>query len=107
MATLSNNERIGSRLQKCREDAHVTQKEMADACSLSKNYISALERGVNKCSVLTLLGYCEKLEMTPNEILGFGDSEINVELRTLLSKQSAEKQKDILTVVKTMLKQTP
>ena len=37
---------LGQRLQMCREAKKVTQAEMAKACNLSKNYISAIERGV-------------------------------------------------------------
>lgn len=50
----------------------VTQKEIAEHTGLSKNHISAIERGMSKASVELLLGYCEVLEMNPNEILKLG-----------------------------------
>ena len=36
------DEKLGQRLQFYREQAHLTQKDIADACGLSKNYISAI-----------------------------------------------------------------
>lgn len=62
---------IGLLLQRARETKGVTQKEIAEHTGLSKNHISAIERGVSKASVELLLGYCEVLETEPNEILKF------------------------------------
>lgn len=44
-------------LQYYRKKAKVTQKTMAELTGLSKNYISAMERGINKCNGRTLLTY--------------------------------------------------
>ena len=52
---------LGKRLQYYREQGKVTQQEMVDACGLSKNYISSLERGTNKCNVAMIIGYSKKL----------------------------------------------
>lgn len=65
------NIRIGKLLKAARESCGVTQAEMCEYVGLSKNHISAVERGVSKASVEMLLGYCEKLGVTPNDILGF------------------------------------
>lgn len=65
------NIRIGKLLQTARETCGVTQAEMCDYVGLSKNHISAVERGVSKASIEMLLGYCQRLNMTPNDILGF------------------------------------
>ena len=61
---------LGRRLQECREAKKITQAEMAAACGLSKNYISALERGINKCSAQTLITYASKLDMSIDELVG-------------------------------------
>ena len=98
-----DNMEMGKRLQFFREQSNVTQKEMAEACSLSKNYISALERGVNKCSVPTLIGYCKKLDVTPNELLGFWDPDIIIELRNVLSGLDKKRQLKVLKMVQALL----
>lgn len=94
---------LGQRLQYYRELGKVTQQEMADACGLSKNYISALERGVNKCNVQTIIGYCTKLNRTPNELLNIGQTEIISELASLLSSMDKKTQKKIYNAIKALM----
>lgn len=65
------NIRIGKLLKDAREAHGVTQAEMCRYAHLSRNHLGAVERGVSKASVEMLLGYCECLNMTPNEILGY------------------------------------
>ena len=77
---------LGQRLQICRESKKITQAEMAQACHLSKNYISAIERGVNKCTAQTLIAYAEKLDMSLDELIGRENTgNIIPELRRILS----------------------
>ena len=65
---------LGQRLQQLRETAGITQGDLAIAAGCSKNYLSAIERGVNKLTVPLLLEYCLALDKTPNEVLGYEDS---------------------------------
>ena len=76
----NENVKIGRMLQSAREIRKVTQQDMADVVDMSKNHISDVERGQSKASISMLLGYCQKLDMTPNEILGYTDSEVLPEL---------------------------
>ena len=102
MANKTNEEenvRIGRLLQYARECHKLLQSDMVESTGLSKNHISAVERGVSKPSIEMLLGYCEKLETTPNEILGFTEDHILPELRMELSKMSASEQKKIPEIV--------
>lgn len=103
-----DNKKIGKQLQYYRESAKVTQQEMADECGLSKNYISALERGVNKCNVQTLIGYCRKLNVTPNELLGIETlekekSDVMPELLQLLATLDREQQTKIFYMLEALL----
>ena len=41
---------FGQMLQHYRESAKVTQREIADATRLTKNYIRSIELGVHKCN---------------------------------------------------------
>ena len=83
---------VGRMLQQARESRKVLQSELCDACGLTKNHISAVERGVSQASIKMLLGYCKKLDMSPNEILGFNDDFMNyhshADLWKVVSKQS-------------------
>lgn len=52
MANLDeNNIKIGSLLQSVRESHGIRQSELCEATGLSKNHISAVERGVSKASM--------------------------------------------------------
>ena len=103
MANKSNeeeNKRIGRLLAYARETHKLLQADMTDCTGLSKNHISALERGISKPSVETLLGYCKRLETTPNEILGFNEADILPELKIELAKMDSKDQRKILEIVR-------
>ena len=65
---MNQDAKIGQRLKYFRELKGVTQYEMADFANISKNYISALERDKNNPSIQVVFAYCQKLNITPNEI---------------------------------------
>ncbi len=101
--TDEENARIGELLQKARESKKVLQSEMTEVTGLTKNHISAVERGLNKASIKMLLGYCEKLDMTPDEILGYTDENgIIPELRNMLGRMDEDKQRRIIQMIKLM-----
>lgn len=95
------NKEVGKKLQICRENSKVTQLEMAEYAGLSKNYLSALERGNHKANVNTLLAYCKRLSVTPNQILGFSEEKnINPELLSLIKEMTEDKQKQLINIIK-------
>lgn len=104
MAREIKNENIvvGKMLQHARKSRKVLQSELCDACGLTKNHISAVERGVSQASIKMLLGYCEKLNMTPNEILGFADDNIDERLKQVLNNTPKSDQEKILEIIKIM-----
>ena len=78
---------LGIRLQVCRKAKKVTQAEMAVACGLSKNYVLAMERRVNKCSAQTIISYANKLDMSLDGLVGRqpqNDNDILPELKRIL-----------------------
>lgn len=95
---------VGRMLQQARESKRMLQSDMCDACNLTKNHISAVERGVSQASVKMLLGYCKKLNMTPNEILGFDDDFIDERLKSIFKNMSKAEQEKILEMIKIMKK---
>lgn len=96
------NARIGHLLKSAREARRVSQAEIAQATGMSKNHISAIERGISKASVELLLGYCCKLDMTPNELLGLSGNEILPNLQNALAKMSHAEQVKVLALIKLM-----
>lgn len=93
---------IGKKLQKAREKHGVHQSELCDACGLTKNHISAVERGVSKASIKMLQGYCEKLGTTPNDILGYNDINIIPDLKALISVMDEKQQQRLVEMIKLM-----
>ncbi len=96
---------LGKRLKECREGQGVTQQEMADACGLSRNYLSAMERGVNKCNANTLITYARVLNMSIDEIVWGekgrthkGDS-IIPDLKRALKDMPEDEQKKVLRII--------
>lgn len=67
------NVKIDRLLPDARESHDVLQSELCEATGLTKNYISAVERGASKTSIRMLLGRCEKIGITPNDILKFSE----------------------------------
>jgi len=98
------NIKIGKMLQSIWEEHGVLQSELCEATGLSKNHISAVERGVSKASIKMLLGYCEKLNVTPNDILEYDDDRLDLlpELKKILSGTNREQQKRIAEMIKLM-----
>ena len=99
-----DNIKIGQLLQAAREQHKVSQAELCDTTGLSKNHISAVERGLSKASVKMLLGYCEKLNVTPNDILGYGELNLMPELKDTLFSMNMEQQQKVLDMIKVMMR---
>lgn len=96
------NKRLNKRLQDFRKEAHIQQQEMADYCGLSKNYLSAMERGINKCNAHVLISYAKKLNVSLDVLTGLsstGKESIIPELKTVLENMSHENQKKLLEIL--------
>lgn len=94
---------LGSRLQYLREQSDITQLELSERAGCSKNYLSAVERGVNKLTVPVLLEYCQAVHKTPNEILGFEqDKRLNSELLSILDTFDKEQYERAIRILKAL-----
>ena len=98
---------LGQRLQQLREDAGITQGALSAKAGCSKNYLSAIERGVNKLTVPLLLEYCLALDKTPNEILGYEDGgrKANPVLLDIATSLDEEKAQLAIKILKTLQEQ--
>lgn len=97
------DEKLGQRLQYYRMQSHLTQKQIAEASGLSKNYISAIERGVHKCSAKTLITYGKMCGVSLDLLADVSHrSEMLLELRDEISKMSLDSQAKLLDWLKTL-----
>ena len=78
------NIEIGERVKAAREQAGVTQEQLAERIDVSTQYVSDLERGVVGISVPTLKNLCVALGISSDRIL-FGQSQ-NGNVPTLTDK---------------------
>lgn len=57
-------------LRELREESGLTQKELAKACNLSPQCISALEKGINSPTALTLSAIANYFKIPIDELVG-------------------------------------
>ena len=96
------NVKIGRLLQGARESHGVLQSELCETTGLTKNHISAVERGVSKASIRMLIGYCEKIFFKLIYILGYNDLNFIPELQEMLASMDEKQQKRIVDMIKLM-----
>ena len=63
------NIQIGERIKLAREQAKLTQEQLAEQVEVSPQYVSDLERGVVGVSVATLKRICIALRVSSDQIL--------------------------------------
>lgn len=73
---------IGKSIKAIREQAGLTQEELAELISMSTKNISAIERGRVGISLSTLKCICEKLNISSDRILFGNRSHNNIDLIT-------------------------
>ena len=88
-----NEDRLGERLKFYRQRGNVTQAEMADFCGLSKNHISAIERGLYSCTLKILMKYAMKLNLSLDTLAGLEVNEFTKEFTEEKPKILPELQK--------------
>ncbi len=92
---------IGSVLKQKRQEKGITQETVAKQLGLTRNHVSDIERGIHKITIQVFCGYCEILDITPNDLLEvYNKDEIIPELNNYLSNLGIEEQRKILSIVK-------
>ncbi|MBQ9089498.1 MAG: helix-turn-helix transcriptional regulator [Alphaproteobacteria bacterium] len=78
---------IGLRIQSIRRNQKITQSKLAEACEVSVEAISNIERGVNYPSFENLKNICRFLNCPLSDILDFTDNvskkRLNMETRSI------------------------
>lgn len=73
------NIKFAERLKQLREDADLTQTDLAKAVNVTQRNISFYEKGVNEPSLDTLINLAKYFKVTTDYLLGIND--INVQPR--------------------------
>ena len=63
------NSEIGGRVKQSREEAAMTQEQLAEGIGVSVQYISDMERGKVGASVATIIKICDTLKVSADYIL--------------------------------------
>ncbi|WP_200889544.1 helix-turn-helix domain-containing protein [Cohnella kolymensis] len=99
-----DNQMIGNRIRKAREDKGITQEILAESMDVSNAYISKIERGRTPVNLDNLDKICAVLETSPEYILHgtntSTDEYMRNEIIDMLQGCSAEKIKLIAQVIK-------
>lgn len=96
--------KLTKRMQQYRKERGITQVEMAKACGLSPNFVSAMERGVYQASAATLIAWANKCNVSIDELVGNTDKgKIIPELKTTLEELPEETQRKIYEMIKIAL----
>ena len=96
---------LNQRMQQCRKERGITQADMAKACGLSPNYVSALERGVYQPNAETLIRWAKACGISIDSLAGNMPSDkIIPELRTILESLPPDIQRKIYEMIRIAMK---
>ena len=70
---------IGNNLLQLRKQKGLTQTELAELAGLSDRAYADIERGTVNMRLQTLLEICEALNIMPNDILSYNDSDLKLD----------------------------
>lgn len=91
---------LGRRMKYFRELSGMSQTDVSTKTGISKNYLSAVERGVNIPSASILITYARECHISLDDIAGLPrDDGILPELRVRLSTLDIETQRIILQMI--------
>lgn len=94
---------IGKRIRQYREEAELTQEELAELAELSTNYLSAVEREVKSPTIDTLVKIMNAIKVTPNEVMQdviIADTKDSMsQLEERIKRLSLKKQQKVLRIL--------
>lgn len=92
------NVEIGERIRIARNNANLTQEQLAEMIDVSPQYISDLERGVVGLSVATLRNICIQLSVSSDCIL-FQTGSAEFDYNRKISQLTSEHQRLLRTMI--------
>lgn len=70
---------FGKSLSEIRKKKNITQQQLAESINYSDKSVSKWERGESTPDLYTIYTICDKLEITPNHLLGVESKDVNAE----------------------------
>ena len=98
-----NKETLRKNMKTFREMGNITQKQMADFCQLSKNHLSAIERGLHVCNMDCLLMYSYVLKKPISSFFQNEEETMISELSQLVTSMNEKEQIKLLKILKIYL----
>ena len=98
-------DRIIKLLKNKRQSLEKSQSQVADMCGISFTTVSAIERGIQVCSAMTLIGYLRALHMDYADLdlhhssQNNGNATILPELAEAISVLSPEQQTRLILII--------
>ena len=103
----SVGERIGERIKEQRKKCRMTQEQLSEKLGMSKNHLSAIERGVYRVQIETLVMIINCLGCTADDlfcdVIDTGYKIRSNRLSDRIEGLSREEQSRIMAVVETMV----
>ncbi len=96
------NIRVGTNIQRLREERHYTQEGLSEKIGVTPNHLSAIERGVSGISLELLEKLCEVLSVTADHILFGRAAEANNEELLRMLKVIIDQQERIAGLGETL-----
>ena len=98
-------DRIIKLLKERRQSLEKSQSQIADKCGISFTTISAIERGIQVCSAMTLIGYLNALHMDYADLdlhhrsQNSSNAAILPELAEAISRLSSDQQARLILII--------
>lgn len=83
---VTNMNEIGNKLFEIRKKSGLTQAEVAERANLSDRTYADIERGSSNMRAETLIGICNALHITPNEIFVDTEAELDLQQEEIINR---------------------
>ncbi|MBC8539208.1 helix-turn-helix transcriptional regulator [Christensenellaceae bacterium NSJ-63] len=96
---------IGQKIKKLRNQAGLTQEQMAEMCEISTSFLGHIERGTRKLSLETAVKIADCLHVSMDALIMDGAlpaTSILPSIESILQKQDKSKQEQVLRLFKVL-----
>lgn len=83
---VTNMHIIGNKLYEIRKRSGLTRAEVAERANLSDRTYADIERGSSNMRAETLIGICNALHITPNEIFVDTEAELDLQQEEIINR---------------------
>lgn len=97
--------KIGKKIKSLRNNAGLTQEQLAEKCDISTSYLGHIERGTRRLSLETAVKIADTLNIGTDELIldnKTPDTTIAPYVDSVIGKKSKQKQNEFLKIVKVL-----